>query len=74
MAKLRESAPPSAGFTSLFVNENVAEVLVITLPKPNRISNPRVIILTVEQEDAMEEVDRAIGIQKLGRGDTEIAA
>lgn len=71
LAKLRENAPPLAGFTSLFVNENVAEVLAITLPKPSRMSNPRVIVLTVEQGDAMEEVDRAIGIQKLGRGDAE---
>ncbi len=71
LAKLRENAPPLAGFTSLFVNENVAEVLAITLSKPSRMSNPRVIVLTVEQGDAMEEVDRAIGIQKLGRGDAE---
>ncbi|MEL7499225.1 MAG: protein kinase [Planctomycetota bacterium] len=62
LAKLRESVPPLAGFTSLFVNENVAEVLAITLPKSGRMSNPRIIILTVEQGDALEEVDRAVGI------------
>jgi hypothetical protein len=62
LAKLRESAPPLAGYTSLFVNENAANVLAIWLPKPSRMSNPRVVIVTVNKGDAMEQVERAVGI------------